>query len=97
VVRDESMRAAARSCGLEATMEKKMALTCGVHKQERQKEGRGNVTAGSRPPRLVGRAVVFHFFISLFFFLLISKFFFFYFFKNKLFINKYTLNITKIL
>jgi hypothetical protein len=68
-VRDESMRAAARSCGLEleATMEKKIALTCGVHKQERQKEGRGNVTAGSCPPRLIGRAAVFHFFISLFF------------------------------
>jgi hypothetical protein len=80
-VRDESIRAAARSCGLEleATMEKKIALTCGVHKQERQKEGRGNVTAGSCPPRLVGRAAVFHFFISLF--LLISKFFSFYFFK----------------
>jgi hypothetical protein len=80
VVRDESMRAAARSCGLEATMEKKMALTCGVHKQERQKEGRGNVTAGSRPPRLVGRAVVFHFFYFSFFLFVNFKILFLLFF-----------------
>ena len=66
---DESMRAAARSCGLDSGSndgEENSLDVWGPQVRETKRRER-NVTARSCPPRLVGRAAVFHFFHFSFF------------------------------
>jgi hypothetical protein len=99
VVLDESMRAAARSCGLDSGSndgEENSLDVWGPQVREKKKgEDRDCKKLSAQVSWPSGR---FSFFSFLFFFLFVNfEILFSFIFFNKLFINKYTLNITKVL